>query len=496
MGAVTKEEIMTTRESPRVAAGRRPGPGAALLAATILAASLQAGAVPAFNRQTGQNCVACHAGGQFPDLTAYGRLFKLTGYTIGERALPLSAMAVVSDNKTRSTGSPDPAFDARANFPKDGNLIFQTASAFLAGRITDNLGAFVQITYNNYDSQSPSDSHWTGHTSSDNLDVRYADRFIAPGRDIIFGATMNNNPTVQDVWNSVPAWGYSVVPGSTGPGTTPLIAGGLAQNVAGWGGYVFWHRAIYVELSGYRTANGVWSFMSQGFNTSRGSQQIVKGTNPYWRIALTHDWGPHNAMVGAYGMNAKVFPDALDPVGPTSRFRDAALDGQYQYILDPHAVTVTATYIHEKIDYADSLAGQFHPLDPDGSLGLPLTNAADTVRMFRAKASYVYRARYGGGLSFVNVSGSTNSALQTSAFNPESPGMLLDGSQGVTGNLSGNPGFRAWTAEMFWMPDQHARVGLQYTTVSRFNGASSNYDGFGRNARDNNTLFFYVWGAF
>jgi hypothetical protein len=26
-------------------------------------------AIPAFNRQTGQNCVACHAGGQFPELT-------------------------------------------------------------------------------------------------------------------------------------------------------------------------------------------------------------------------------------------------------------------------------------------------------------------------------------------------------------------------------------------------------------------------------------------
>jgi hypothetical protein len=40
------------------------------------------------------------------------------------------------------------------------------------------------------------------------------------------------------------------------------------------------------------------------------------------------------------------------------------------------------------------------------------------------------------------------------------------------------------------------RVGLEYTSFTRFNGASSNYDGFGRNARDNNTVFFYVWTAF
>jgi len=31
------------------------------------------------------------------------------------------------------------------------------------------------------------------------------------------------------------------------------------------------------------------------------------------------------------------------------------------------------------------------------------------------------------------------------------------------------------------------RVGLQYTGYSKFNGASSNYDGFGRNASDNDT---------
>src|SRR5512147_1379838 len=240
--------------------------GFALLAAATTAAN----AIPLFNRQTGQNCVACHAGGQFPDLTAYGRLFKLTGYTIGEHALPLAAMAVVSANKTSSTSSADPNFDARAGFPKDGNVIFQTASAFLAGRISNNFGGFAQFTYNNYDAQSPSDSHWSGHTTSDNLDLRYADRFIAPGRDLIVGATMNNNPTVQDPWNSVPAWGYNVVPGSTGPETTPLIAGGLAQNVAGWGGYLYWNRTLYAELSGYRTANGIWSFMSQGFNAARG----------------------------------------------------------------------------------------------------------------------------------------------------------------------------------------------------------------------------------
>jgi hypothetical protein len=464
---------------------------AAIAAAALLLPLTSAYAVPSFARQTGQNCVACHAGGQFPELTPYGRIFKLTGYTIGERAFPLSAMGVASYNKTKGTAGVDPAI-----FPKDGNLIFSTASVFLAGKIANNFGGFVQVTYNNYAAQSPSDSHWTGHTSSDNLDVRYADRFIDSGRDLIFGVTVNNNPTVSDVWNSVPAWGYNVVPGSQGPAATPLIAGGLAQNVAGVGAYAYWNKTVYAELSAYRTANGIWSFMSQGFNSNRGDQQIVKSTIPYARLALTREWGAHNAMIGAFGMAADVYPDAADPTGPTNRFRDAGLDAQYQYILDPHTFTAALSYIRERVNYADSVANQPHPLDPDGTLGLALTNSSDTLKMFRAKASYVYRAKYGASLSYFDVSGSTNSALQTSAFDPNNAGTLLEGSEAVTGNLSGNPATRGWTTEAFWTPVQYLRVGVQYTMYNKFNGASNNFDGFGRNAKDNNTLFLYVWGAY
>ncbi len=452
---------------------------------------LAANALPSFASQTGQNCVACHAGGQFPELTSYGRLFKLTGYTIGTRTLPISVMAVASYNKTKNATDVDPAI-----FPKDGNLIFSTASVFLAGKVTDNVGAFVQVTYNNYDAQSPTDSHWTGHSSSDNLDIRAIDRYISATADLIVGATLNNNPTVQDVWNSVPAWGYNTAPGSSGPATMPILAGGLAQNVAGIGGYAFWNKTVYAELAAYRTADGFWSFLSQGFNNARGNQQILKGANPYWRLALNRDWGPHSGMIGLLGLNAKVYPDALDPVGATNNYRDVGFDGQYQYILDPHAFTATASYIRERVTYADSVANQAHPLDPDGTLGLPLTNASDTLKMFRAKASYVYRAKVGTTLSYFDVSGSSNPALQTSAIDPTNVGSLVGGSLAIVGNLTGNPATRGWTTEIFWTPVQYARIGLQYTRFNKFNGVSSNYDGFGRNARDNNTVFLYIWGAY
>jgi hypothetical protein len=63
------------------AANRLPIWTAVIAFALLLFGSVpSARAVPAFARQTGQRCIACHV--SFPELTPYGRYFKLTGYTI------------------------------------------------------------------------------------------------------------------------------------------------------------------------------------------------------------------------------------------------------------------------------------------------------------------------------------------------------------------------------------------------------------------------------
>ena len=46
---------------------------------------------------------------------------------------------------------------------------------------------------------------------------------------------------------------------------------------------------------------------------------------------------------------------------------------------------------------------------------------------------------------------------------------------------------------MNWLPRRDVRLLLQYTTYRDFNGGRTNYDGFGRNASDNNTLFLMGW---
>jgi len=446
----------------------------------MLLAPRPAHAIPLFARQTGQNCMACHAGGQFPELTPYGRMFKLTGYTIGERTVPLSAMVLGSASKVANTSKSD---DPNADFSKNQSLIFATASLFLGGKVTDNIGAFAQITYDPYAVQSDT-GKYSGHTNADNIDIRYADRFIDDKKDFIFGVSVNNNPSLTDPWNTAAAWmQYVPVPSPSSSrfidGNTPYPSYSSGGNVAGITAYGFWDRMIYAELGAYGTANGAFKFMSAGLADADVTK--LRGLNPYLRLAVNREWGAHSLMVGIAGMVTQIYDDPLNTSDPstTHHYRDLNLDAQYQYLLDPHSVTAQLAYTHSRHQYPGFLADQ--PVGGEGS-GLANTNSTDTTNVFRAKLTYVYQAKYGGSMNVFNLSGTTNTAN-------------LDATR-VSGNVSGNPGTRGATFELFWTPVQYVRVGAQFTAYNRYNGASTNYDGFGRNAGDNNSLFLYVWGAY
>lgn len=430
---------------------------AAFVFAVVLLWPAAASAIPLFNRQTGQNCVACHAGGQFPELTPYGRLFKLTGYTLGERTVPVSAMALLSYSKVADTAKSD---DPAGDFQKNGRLIFPTASLFLGGKVTDNVGVFAQITYDAFAVQDDA-GRFHGHTSADNIDIRYADRFIDNSRDLILGVSANNNPSVSDPWNTAAAWmQYVPVPSPTSSrfvdGNSPYPGFASGGNIAGLTAYAYWNRSVYAEFGAYGTSKGLLSFMSAGVPDADTTK--LKGLNPYWRLTFNRDWGAHSLMLGSSGMSARIFDDPLDPSAGSHKFRDLGVDAQYQYLLDPHAVTAQAVYSRSRV--------------VDGN----------RAAVLRTKLTYVYQAKYGGSLGLFHMTGTTDPAN-------------VDPTR-VSGNASGDPATRGWTTEAFWTPIQNLRLGIQYTGYGVFNGASSNYDGAGRNASDNNTLFLYGWMAY
>jgi hypothetical protein len=76
----------------------------------------------------------------------------------------------------------------------------------------------------------------------------------------------------------------------------------------------------------------------------------------------------------------------------------------------------------------------------------------------------------------------------------------------VTGSANSKPNSNAFIFEAdwvpfgkdtsLWRPFLNLKLGVQYTVYTQFNGGTTNYDGFGRNASDNNTLYMFAWLAF
>src|SRR6202166_1174193 len=201
-------------------------------------------ALPAYAVQTAQPCSACHVGGFGPQLTPFGRQFKLEGYVMRgtqEFVLPVSAMAVASYVRTSADqpGPPAPHYGVNDNFTLD------QANLFIAGGFGDHFGSFAQFTYDG-----------VGRSFAwDNLDLRATDRVKLFGENVLVGLTLNNSPGVQDPWNTMSAWGFPYTDSdlSPAPGAGTVIGGSLAQSVLGVSAYAWWRSQVYFEVGAYRT---------------------------------------------------------------------------------------------------------------------------------------------------------------------------------------------------------------------------------------------------
>ncbi len=436
---------------------------------TVTAALQPARAVPSFARQTGLACEACHT--VFPELTPFGRAFKASGYTLfntrkvqdidkqKHSTLSISDLPPVSLMVMASTSMEARANDA--NSSRTSTDFPQQLSLFYAGRISDNVGAFIQATY---DDQS-------GSFGMDNTDIRFADVATVDGHSLIYGLSLNNNPTVQDLWNGAPAWSQPFIasPALQGPAGSTQVEGAMAQNVAGLSAYAFVDESLYAEVGVYRSALQGASVASNGDTTN----MIIAGVAPYWRLAYEMDWDKNSLEVGTMGLYAALL-NPLTPAGgainvslqngPTDKFTDFGFDAQYQYIDDDTQITVASRWIHERQNL-------------DASFLMGLTDRKDLgVDTFNLTGSYFWRRMFGGSIGFTNVS-SSNDPL-------------------YFGTVQGTSNSRWGTFEVDYLPWLNVKLGLQYTAFFKFNGATTNYDGSGRNASDNNMLFGYAWIAY
>lgn len=124
-----------------------------------------------------------------------------------------------------------PATARLSQRPADGyktnnNAALDEASLFLAGKLADKLGAFVQLTYDGIAKAS----------ALDHVDLRYAHATDLHGKDLVLGLSVNNNPGVQDPFNTMPTWSFPYTAsalGFAGPEAATLINGGLEHRVLG-----------------------------------------------------------------------------------------------------------------------------------------------------------------------------------------------------------------------------------------------------------------------
>ena len=432
-----------------------------LVIALVGAIASSAAAVPAFAVQTGQPCAACHVGGFGPQLTPFGRTFKMGGYTMRTNGfnLPFSAMAVASYIKTKQDQSPPPA-----SFGANDNLALDQISLFLAGGIGRHFGGFVQATYDGVAKAY----HW------DNLDARAVTTTTIKGAPVVLGLSLNNAPTVQDAFNTLPAWGYPYTTSSVAPapGASPLI-GGLAQNTLGLTGYAWINQTFYLEFGGYRSPGA-------GFLAHAGvdpySPGKIDGVAPYARVAYQKNFGDRNIELGAFFMRANLFPGRDESTGFTDRYTDAGVDASYQYFAaNKSVVTINGRYTYER-----------QRLNASAALGASATGR-DTLQNVRVDASYYWRNRIGASVGAFNTWGSADDLLYAGnrTFQPDSSGLnfQIDGTPFGDGGSPLGPRF-------------NLRVGVQYTAYHRFDGAAQNYDGLGHNASDNNTFRVFTWVAY
>jgi hypothetical protein len=435
----------------------------------VAGAAGAAQAVPSYARQTGLACEACHT--VFPQLTPFGRVFKASGYTISNTSRvqdidriqhyvmslsntpPLSAMVIASTSSMAKAGDPDSSTQS-TDLPQEMSL-------FYAGEIADNVGAFIQITYDGGE----------GAIGIDNTDIRFADVTTWDGHSVVYGLSLNNNPTIQDLWNSTPGWGppFTGSPALIGPDAAARMEDAMAQAVAGLTAYTFIDQSIYGEAGVYRSALQGASVTSDGIDTN----DVISGVAPYWRFAYEYDWGQNSWEFGTFGMEASL-RNPTGPggsavnislqTGPSDQFTDVGLDSQYQYIGDNNQITVTGRWLHEdqKLDatYTNGFAD----------------NPSNYVNTYNLVGSYFWQRRIGASIGFFGVEGSNDPTY--------------------FGSVTGRPNSSWGNFEVDYLPWLNVKLGLQYTAYSKFNGATSNYDGSGRNASDNNLLYAYVWIAY
>jgi hypothetical protein len=436
----------------------------------FLSLALTCRALPSFARQLNMSCIACHT--EYPLLNEFGRQFKLTGYTLSAETSTLPPIAVMLQPSFTATQADQPG-GAAAGFGKNNNFALTQASIFYAGRlfgpygadlfgadsaaIANKFGIFSQTTYNGVAKT------W----GWDNTELRFADKGKFGARDFLYGIYVNNNPTMEDPWNSTPAWGFPFTGSGLAPvpAASPLITGALAHQVGGLGAYVMVSNTVYLDLGAYHT-------LAPQFQRTLGTDPMgetqVPGLAPYWRLAVEKSATSSTWELGTFGMLAGTYP-GRDSTAGKDQIADLGADSEYQFSDGTSDITILGSMIYEHSDWKASRA-----------LG-NASNSSDRLLNEKLTVDYLFDKTVGAAAQIFYVDGSIDPLLYADSVAGSAT------SNGLICQLNYLP-FNKGGGPAFW-PRSNVKLSLQYVAYAHF-------DGTARNASGNNTLYLETWIVF
>jgi len=448
-------------------------------------------ATTGFARQTGEPCSSCHMQAYGPWLTQYGQKFKLDGYVAGNaNKLPnlINALGVevVGSLTNTNTNVPKGTYDAvvSGNAKTNNNLEMDWISIYYTGRVAPKAGAYLQMQ------MTPST---TKAISLSMADLRAADHHTLLGKNVTYGVTATNAPTMSDFWMSSYAWMYPYTQSqvATMPTAKPWMQGLMGSaNSAGMTAYAMVDNHVYVEVGGYTSQSsnmaqglGTWGNGGKGnpgdgYNYQSGQ---IQGGAPYYRTFVQHITGPHTMMVGSFGMAGNVTPSYVAGAG-SNAFQEFNFDTNYSYMMDNNNMFMgMARYTRDNMT-----------LNASQSMGLS-TNNQNNLNSMMMMGMWTYKQTYNLSAMWNYMKGTTDMGLYNGGatnvadINP------------ISGSANGSPNSNYFMLGADYVPfgkgtvktDPYTnlRFSLNYYAYTQFNGASNNYDGQGRSATQNNTLY-------
>ena len=221
-------------------------------------------------------------------------------------AIPNLALFIMADYMSLRKALPDSQIPG-ANSLNGGIHFPYQVSLLYGGKIAPHFGAFAQVTYDN-----AADTF-----NIDNTDFRFADTIVLPNKTpLAYGVSINNNPSIEDPWNTTPAFGFPYLPPRNlrarrwrrpssrrdrpirWPDRSP-ISSGTSKCMP---------RSAFIAREARTRRHPATRSPASPAPYDSTTANVLAGNNPYWRLAYEYDFDRYALMVGTYGLRFKLYP--------------------------------------------------------------------------------------------------------------------------------------------------------------------------------------------